>query len=72
MCLISNKDKIQWGNNKVDLILFVGISKNDWSRINGFFEELIKSIYDESNLNIIRSASNYEQVVEELAKMIVK
>ena len=72
MCLISNKDKIQWGNNKVDLILFVGISKNDWSRINGFFEELIKSIYDESNLNIIRSVSNYEQVVEELAKMIVK
>ncbi|WP_159462136.1 PTS sugar transporter subunit IIA [Halobacillus sp. Marseille-P3879] len=64
--VVINKKGIQWGKNKVQLVLFLFLNEDDRINYDQLFRELYYLVTSEEKLTEIYEVSSYEQYIKVL------
>ena len=72
MSIVINKQGIQWGENSVNVIILIGIAKEDRSIFRDIFNDLIIILCEPIYVNQIIKCNNYDSFIETITPMLAK
>lgn len=62
--ILINKRGIEWGDNKVQLVIMICFSQNDRSIFNDFFEQLTNILSEPANVKLLTQQQSYSEFVD--------
>ena len=62
--LVINPDKIQWGENEVNIIFFISINKKDRGKFKRIFDSITNIMFEEGMCSRILACRNYEEFID--------
>lgn len=72
LSVVSNKKGMIWGENTVNIIIMIGISKDDREAFKVIFDELIAILYESKNVRELIKSIDYTDFINKLVNMIVE
>jgi lichenan operon transcriptional antiterminator len=72
MSVVINRQSMQWGNNSVNIIILIGIAKEDRSIFREIFNDLIIILCEPIYVNQIIKCNDYDSFIETITPMLAK
>ena len=72
MSVVVNRKSMRWGNNSVNIIILIGIAKEDRSIFREIFNDLIIILCEPANVNQIIKCIDYDSFIETITPLLAK
>ena len=70
LSVVINNEEMDWGENKVSVIVMIGTSRKDREAFKLIFDELIAVLYEPENIRELLKCRTYKDFIETLATLI--
>ena len=65
-----NQKPSEWGNRKINLIIFFAMTNDSWADYKTFYQTLIKLFENHSNMKAIQESKNYVEFNQAIKQLI--
>ena len=68
--IVSNSKSMKWGNNKVNIIVMIGVNNKDRKAFNDVFGGIVNVLYEKDNVKNLLLCENYDSFINKLFELI--
>lgn len=72
MSFVINEKKMQWGNHLVNIIVLIGINREDRTSFREIFDDLINILSEPTNIPQLLKCEDYNDFIETMSSMMIK